>query len=280
MRTSIWSLSLLLPMLVAAPAFGGLELPRPSPAAKVSQRIGLTDVEVDYSSPGVKGRKIWGKLVPYDKLWRTGANSATKITFSEDVKVAGKDVPAGTYAIFTIPGRRTWTVIINKNADQSGTRKYDQGLDQLRFTMKPKVIPFRERLTFIFADYTDDAASLNIEWEKLRIQIPIQADTAAHASANIEKASKEAWRSLANAARYMLDEKKDTKKALRFIDQSLSLHDDWYNNWIKAALLAQAGDYKGAYPLAKKAKELGDKAEFFFWKDRVERALNDWKSKI
>ena len=107
-------------LLASGPAAADLELPRPSPFAKVSQDIGLTTVTVDYSSPGVKGRKIWGGLVPYDKQWRTGANRATKITFSRDVTFAGKPVPAGTYALFTIPGKTDWTVILNKRADQAG----------------------------------------------------------------------------------------------------------------------------------------------------------------
>ena len=104
-----------------------LDLPRPSPFAKVVQTVGLTDITVDYSSPGVKGRKIWGAVVPYDQLWRAGANNPTKITFSRDVSIADKPVPAGTYAFFIIPTKGAWTVILNKKVDQAGTgRDYKQ----------------------------------------------------------------------------------------------------------------------------------------------------------
>ena len=128
--------------LVPAPAFADLELPRPSPFAKVSQEVGLTQITVDYSSPGVKGRKIWGALVPFDKMWRTGANQATKITFSKDVTFVDKAVPAGTYSLFTIPAKSgEWTVILNKNPNQGGTGQYKQDLDLLRFQARPQVIP-------------------------------------------------------------------------------------------------------------------------------------------
>src|SRR5262250_2592065 len=151
-------------LLVFAPSVAlaqQLDLPRPSPLGKVSQVVGLTEIAVEYSSPAVRGRKIFGEVVPYDKLWRTGANSATKITFSRDVSVAGKPVPSGTYAIFTIPGKNEWTVILNKNPDQGGTDQYKQELDALRFTAKPKSISHREHLTFTFGDFNDNGATLD-----------------------------------------------------------------------------------------------------------------------
>jgi len=121
-----------------------LDLPRPSPFAKVVQTVGLTDITVDYSSPGVKGRKIWGAVVPYDQLWRAGANNPTKITFSRDVSIADKPVPAGSYAFFIIPTKGAWTVILNKKVDQAGTgRDYKQADDLLRLQVTPKPAPFR-----------------------------------------------------------------------------------------------------------------------------------------
>ena len=110
-----------------------LELPRPSPSAKVSQVVGITEIAVEYSSPAVKGRKVFGGIVPLGELWRTGANGATKVTFSKDVTIGDKPVPAGTYALFTIPAKDSWTVIFNKNPNQGGTDQYKQDLDQLRF---------------------------------------------------------------------------------------------------------------------------------------------------
>jgi hypothetical protein len=264
--------------LGAGPAAADLELPRPSPFAKVSQQVGLTDVTVDYSSPGVKGRKIWGGVVPYDQMWRTGANQATKITFSRDVTFAGKAVPAGTYALFTIPGKGDWTVILNKRSDQSGTaRDYKADLDLLRVTVRPKPAPFRERLVFLFSDFTDDRATLDLEWEKLRVSVPLGMNTGAQVQAAIAAAVDGTWRVYAYAARYMLETKKDYDAGLKYADQSLAIKEDWFNVWIKASLLAAKGDYKDAHALAEKAYALGQKADVFFLEGEVKKALTDWK---
>src|SRR6266700_3192134 len=199
------------PALLATTARADLELPRPSPGAKVSQEVGLTQITVDYSCPGVKGRKIWGELVPYDKLWRTGANSATKITFSKDVTFADHPVAAGSYALFTVPAKNgDWQVVLNKVADQPGIgREYKPELDLFRAKVHAQPAPFRERLAFIFSNFDDDKAALDIEWDKLRVSIPIKVNTAQQAVASITKELDNSWRPYANAARYMLEVKKD-----------------------------------------------------------------------
>jgi len=259
-----------------------LELPRPSPTAKLTQQVGLTDVTVEYSCPGVKSRKIWDGLVPYDKMWRTGANTATKITFSKDVTFADKPVPAGTYALFTIPSKGAWTVILNKKPDQPGTAtEYKADQDLLRVQLKPGAAPFRERLAFIFSNMTDDKASLDLEWEKLRLSIPIGVATAQQAAANITNAVDNGWRVYANAARYMLETKKDYDTGLKYVDQSLSIKEDWFNEWIKAQLLAAKGGYKDAVATAEKAQALGAKSgPGFFLEADVKKGLADWKKKV
>ena len=162
-------------MLTAATSNAQMKV-QPSPAASVKQQVGVTEVTVEYSSPGVKKRKIWGELVAFDKPWRTGANSSTKVTFSKDVTVGGKPVAAGTYSLLTIPGAKSWTVILNKNTGIGGSMdKYKQEEDVARVTVTPKSVPARERLTFIFSDVTDDSATLDLEWEKVRVSIPIVA---------------------------------------------------------------------------------------------------------
>jgi hypothetical protein len=256
------------------------ELPRPSPSAKVTQVIGLTEITVDYSSPGVKGRPIWGALVPYDQMWRTGANQATKITFSRDVTFGGKPVPAGSYAFFTIPAKGAWTVILNKKAEQAGTgRDYTTDLDLVRFQVQAKPAPHRERMTFLFSDFTDDKGLLDLEWEKVRISIPIKVNTEEQALANITKSIDGAWRTYANAARYMAEAKKDYDTGLRYIDQSIGLKEDWFNLWIKATLLAGKGKTKDAIALGEKAYILGKKAEFFFLEPEIKKTLAEWKKK-
>lgn len=284
MRTSSFFLKTAFAALIAVPGLAAaqqLELPRPSPLAKVSQVVGLTEVAVEYSSPAIKGRKVWGELVPYDKLWRTGANIATKITFSKDVLVADQPVPAGSYAIFTIPGKTSWTIAINKNFNQGGTDQYEQSLDVLRFQAKPLALPAsRERLTFIFSGTTESVTSLDLEWEKVRVSLPIKAKTDEQVATGINNMVNNAWRPYMNAARYLLEAKKDLDQALKLVDQSLSVKEDWQNAWTKAGILAAKGQYRDAYGFAEKAKQLGDKnPQNFFFKDEVEKALTEWKNK-
>jgi hypothetical protein len=257
-----------------------LDLPRPSPFGKVVQTVGLTDITVDYSSPGVKGRKIWGAVVPYDQMWRAGANSATKLTFSRDVSFADKPVPAGTYAFFVIPTKGAWTVILNKKPDQAGTgRDYKQADDLLRVQLTPKPAPFRERLAYAITDFTDDKATLELDWEKLRLAIPIALQTSAQALANINSAVDGTWRTYANAARYMLENKKDYDSGMKYVDQSLALKEDWYNVWIKAELQAAKGNYKDARATGEHAYELGKKSDMFFLEGEIKKTLEDWKKK-
>jgi hypothetical protein len=257
-----------------------LDLPRPSPFAKVVQTVGLTDITVDYSSPGVKGRKIWGAVVPYDQMWRAGANQATKVTFGRDVTFAGKPVAAGTYAFFVIPTKSAWTVILNKRADQAGTgRDYKQSDDLLRVQVQPKAAPFRERLAYLVTDFTDDKASLDLEWEKVRLSIPIAVATGAQVSANITAAIDGAWRTYANAARYLLETKKDADTAGKYVDQSLALKEDWFNVWIKAEVLAAKGNFKDARAQGDRAYELGKKSDGFFLEPEMKKTLAEWKKK-
>ena len=265
--------------LLSATAHADLELPRPSPNAKVMLTVGLTEVTVDYSSPAVKGRKIWGGLVPYGAMWRTGANAATKITFSKDVTVGDKAVPAGTYGLYTIPTATSWTVAISKTSTGNG-QTWKPADDVARFEVKPKVAPMRERMTFLFNDFNESSASLDLEWEKLRVSIPIKAKTEEQVAAGIKNMTDGAWRPYANAARYMLETKKDYDAGLKYVDQSLALKQDWFNLWIRASLLAAKGNFKEARAEAQKSYDLGQKAgPGFFLEAEVKKALTDWKGK-
>lgn len=257
-----------------------LELPAPSPAAKVAQRVGLTDISLEYSSPAVKGRTVWGDLVPWDKVWRAGANAATKITFSRDVTFGGQPVKAGTYALCALPGQKGWTLILNKDLTiWAGAKPYDQKEDVVRVAAKTDAVPLRERMLFLFSDTTDDATRLDLEWEKLRVSVAIGVDTAGHAKANIDAAVKGAWRPLANAARYLSETSKDHAGALALIDKSLGLEVSWLNTWYKAQILDRMGKGAEALELAKKAAELGAKDANFFYKEAVDKALKDWGKK-
>lgn len=152
--------------------------PRVSPKAEVMQTIGITDVKISYGRPGVKNRKIWGELVPYNKVWRAGANEATKITFSTDVTVEGKKLQAGSYSFFIIPNEREWTVIFNKVADQWGAFEYNEAQDALRIKIRPAKSGFHEWLYYHFSDMkTNDktySAILNVSWESVRLPLKIE----------------------------------------------------------------------------------------------------------
>jgi len=276
---SLSLLALVGSVLFSSAAFANPSLPQPSPRATVMQTVGITDITVDYASPGIKGRKVFGTLVPYGQLWRFGANAATKLTLSRDATIAGKAAPAGTYALFAIPTAKSWTIIINKNANQGGTNTYDEKLDLMRFEVAPVKSPKRERMTFIFSETTDDATRLDVEWEDLRVSIPIKVDTKAQTLAGIQAHMDASWRGYANAARYF-DETGDAKSAMAAIDASLAVKETWFALWVKAQIVAKGGDVKGAYALAEKAYELGNKDTYFFWKSDVEKALADWKKKL
>lgn len=267
--------------LASVPALAQqLELPAASPSAKVTQKVGLTEITIDYASPGVKGRKVWGDLVPWDKPWRTGANAATKITFSRDVTFGGKPVPAGTYSIVTVPSAKGWTVALNKELGLwVGAKPYDTKDDVVRVPATTAEIPNRERLTFLFSNTTDDETSLDLEWEKLRVSVPIKVDTTAHTQASIKATLEGAGRAHANAARYVADTSKDYDTALKYVDTSIAIQSNWYNNWIKADILARKGQYAEARKFAQASWDLGNKDPNFFFRDAVSKALTEWKDK-
>lgn len=255
-----------------------LVLPQPSLKASVMQTVGLTEITIDYSSPAVKGRTIWGELVPYDKVWRAGANSATKITFSKDVTIEGTKVPKGSYSILMLPSKTSWTVMINSDPNVSA-EEYKSEKDVVKILTTPVTFLAGnsvERLSYTFTEFNNQSATITMQWEKMKISFTVNVDTDNQAVDNIEKAVGGIWSTYNNAARYYYD-KKDYDKALTYVDMSIASSDKWFNNWVKAQILAAKGMNAEAYTFAAKAKELGDKTpEGFFFKDAVEKALVDW----
>jgi hypothetical protein len=262
-------------LLPGTDAHAAIELPRPSPAASVSQRVGVTDVRVEYSSPAAKGRKIWGELVPFGELWRTGANTATKITFSRDVKLAGVDVKAGTYALLTIPREGKWTLILNSDANLAGTRGYDEKKDVMRAEVETRASAPRERMTFLFDDTTDARSDLKLDWAGLAVVIPVETPIEKQAVESINGAAGD----LSTAARYLLDEKKEPARALLLAESAVAIDPSWVNTFVLARAQAANNRFADATANAKKAQELGLKAEYFFWKDDVEKAIAEWSAK-
>lgn len=147
---------------------------RPSPNASVSQTIGTTEVTIEYGRPGVKGRTVWGELVPHGQVWRTGANEATSISFGDDVTVEGEKLPAGTYALFTIPTENDWTIVFNKTAKQWGSFNYDAGQDALRIKVQPRAASHTEWMSFGFEDLSATAATVVLRWEKVKVAFKVE----------------------------------------------------------------------------------------------------------
>jgi len=264
---------------VVAPALAqGLEVPAPSTKAKVEMRVGVTDFSVDYSSPAMRGRKIYGGLVPFDKVWRTGANASTKLTASRDFTFGETAVPKGTYSVFTIPGASSWTVILNKDVD-AGTGEYDQKNDAARITVKPETSAPRERMTFIFSETTDAATRLDLEWESTRVSMPIKVDTAGQVRAGIDKSLADSWRPHYQAGRYLVENNGDLDAALQYLDTSIGIKSTWWNNWWRAQALAKKGRTADAVAAGEKALSLGKGDETFeqFFKADVQKTVDGWK---
>jgi hypothetical protein len=264
---------------LAAPAFAQFELPRLSPFAKAQQTVGLTEITVDYSSPGVRGRKIFGALVPWGEVWRAGANGSTKVTFSRDVSIGGTAVPAGSYAFFVIPNQKgNWTVILSKDTQQFGAFSYKKDQDLLRIDVKPQAIADRERLAYSFPDFATDTATLALDWEKVRIAVPIKLETSKQVAGMIKNLEENPQSQLTQAARYELEQAKDYDAGMRLVDKALSMKEQWLTVWTKAQLLAAKGNKKEALAMAQKANELGaQNPQGFFFAGEVKKALEEWK---
>jgi Protein of unknown function (DUF2911) len=240
-----------------------IDFPQPSPGATVKQRVGLTDIEVTYSRPGVKGRVIFGNLVPYDEVWRTGANTATKISFSTAVNLGGKDVPAGDYALYSIPDKDSWTIILNKVTGQWGAYAYSSKNDFARIKAAPVALAEPvETFEISVGDIKPESASLNLTWEKTRVSVPITVDTKSTLVPQIEKAMAAGGDKAPyfQAAMYYYENDLDLKKAATWMDAAIAANPKaYYMIYRKGLILAKAGDKAGAIAAAKQSIEIASK---------------------
>ncbi|UCF65176.1 MAG: DUF2911 domain-containing protein [bacterium] len=262
--------------LVMTTGWAQLDLPRLSPEASVSQTIGITKVTVDYFRPGVKNRVIWGELVPYNEIWRTGANRATLISFDSDVTIEGNKLAKGKYSFFTIPTPGEWTIIFNKNTDLWGTSGYKQEEDALRFQVKPAAAEFTERMMFSVIDLQDDAATLVLQWEKLQIPLNIKVDV----NTMVMEAAAQAinWRTPYQAAGYVLDSNLELEKGKAWLDISQSIEKNYWNTTLQARFLEKMGKKKDAVKTMEEALKMAtemDRAPFN--QAEMESLLNEWK---
>ncbi|MSU70010.1 MAG: DUF2911 domain-containing protein [Opitutaceae bacterium] len=239
-----------------------IDFPAASPTSTLKQRIGLTDIEIVYSRPGVKGRQIFGGLLPYGDVWRTGANSATKVVFSTPVKLNGTEIPAGTYGLFAVPGQEEWTVIINRIANQWGAYQYQQKDDVLRIKVAPvKLDQTVETFTIDLNDLRDESATLNLLWEKTRVPVRLEVEVTAKIVAQIEAAMAGADKKpYAQAAMFYLDHNLDLKKAAGWMEGAIAERPDaFFLFYHQARILAKTGDKAAAIAAARHSLELAAK---------------------
>jgi len=241
-----------------------LNLPRVSQKAEVMQTVGLTDITITYCRPGVKGRPIWGALVPYDKVWRTGANEATTFEVSTDCTVNGQPLPAGTYSLHTIPSTGDWTVIFNRVAKQWGSFAYSDTADALRLKVRPEAHEFTEWMSFSFPEVDVDKATIALDWEKLRVPFEVEVktvDTAlASARAAMASLAPDDFNTPYRAAAFAFQNNVALDEARAWLEKSLSIKQTWLNLRLKADMLAKAGDAKGAIDYAQRAIATGKAA--------------------
>ncbi len=245
-----------------------IDFPAASPPCTLKQQVGLTDIDVVYSRPGMKGRVVFGGIVPYGQVWRTGANQATTITFSTPVTLEGHDIPAGTYALFTIPGQSDWTVILNKDANQWGAFNYKQADDFVRFDVTPlPLLSPIETFTIEWNRIRDESAVLNLVWDRTVVPIHLHVDVVDKLVPKIEAAmaapGSKSDAFYFQAATFYYDHGLDLTNALNWVNAGLAdnpfiafemLH-------LKAEILAKQGDKAGAIAAAKQSTDLAIKAE-------------------
>jgi tetratricopeptide (TPR) repeat protein len=240
-----------------------IQFPAASQHATITQRVGLTDISVDYSRPDKRGRDIFGGLVPYGKVWRTGANQPTKIKFSDAVKIEGKDLPAGEYAFYTMPGENEWTIIFSKNLKLWGAYGYKDDADALRVTVKPSMAPNPvESFTIGFADLKDDSATITLDWDKTHVPVALTTNTMEKVNAQIaEGLKKPAALQPAfyyQAASFYYDHEKDLEQAAKWIDTAIEKQKEprYFYYYKKGQIEAKLGHKDQAKAAAEKSIEL------------------------
>ena len=246
-----------------------LRLPTLSQRAVATQRIGLTDITINYCRPLVGGREIWGKAVPYGNVWRSGANENTTISFTDDVSVEGHALPAGTYGLHTIPTADQWTIIFSKNATSWGSFSYDEKEDALRVTVKPHPAEFEEALAYTFEDLKPDSAAATLRWEKIAVPFHISADVNAivlHSMQNqLRNTGGFTWAGFDEAANWLIDANQNLDQAMKWEDSSIQIEERFENLLGKSMILEEQGKKQEAAAMKTKALETANGLQLHFY---------------
>jgi hypothetical protein len=271
-------------LVLSIAASAQLQLPVPSPSGSTTQQVGLTNITVTYSRPSSRGRAIWGNVVPYKAIWRTGANASTKVQFSTDVKIGGTAVPAGTYALVTIPTETTWTVIFNKDLSISGAQGYKEEQDAARVIVTPRKGDYSETFTIGVNNLKDSSCDLELRWDDLVIAVPVEVEVGQRALANINTALNGTWRSYAQAATYLLEKTNEIETAKKYAETSISLKEDVMNTQALSRIYAKMGDFNAAVKTAERSLELAKAIENEgtreFYVQGNEKNLTEWRPKV
>lgn len=242
-----------------------LTVPESSQKAGVTQRIGLTDMEINYHSPLAKGRLIWGEVVPFGEVWRAGANENTTISFSTDVKIEGKSLPAGTYGLHMIPRKDKWTVIFSKNFESWGSYFYNEAEDALRVEVTPEAAPMQEWLSYRFTDIKGSSAKVQLNWEKIGVGFLVQVNVPDAVVANMRKELRGlagfSWEGLWQAADYCFRNNIYPEEAMQWNERSIAISETFNNLNLKSKMLAAKGNTKEAAALNSKALQLANEQQ-------------------
>ncbi len=242
-----------------------LVLPKASPRASVTQTVGLTAVSITYDRPAIGGRPVWGTLVPFDSVWRAGANENTVIEFSSPVRLGGKVIQAGRYGLHMIPARGAWTIILSNQANAWGSFSYDAKEDAIRVTATPQAGEMHERLAYTFDSVTDSSVVATLRWEKLAVPLAIQVDTKAVVVDSIRQQLRGLgrffWQTWSQAAAWSAANDTNTEEALGWADRSIRMNPTFTNLQVKATLLANRGDQAGAAAATDRALAVATEAE-------------------
>jgi len=270
-------------VLMAATAHAEFVAPRVSPNAQVKQTIGITDLTITYSRPGVKNRTIWGELVPYDKPWRTGANDASTFTATTDVTVAGQKLAAGTYSFFTIPSAKDWTIIFSRQHELWGAFDYDPKQDALRVTATPTAAGAPSEWMFLgFDNLTPSSTDLVIRWEKLTVAVPIQVDlngtVISKARAEVSAAKADDWKTPLAAARWCFENSVNLDEAKAWTQKSVKIQPGFSNLTLQARWEMKDGRKDAAIATAQKAIATGKAAKPPADVTSTEKLIADWQA--
>lgn len=255
------------------------DLPKASPLGKTEQLVGLTNIKIEYSRPSVKGRKIFGELLPFNDVWRLGANKATIITTDQDLKFGDQLLPAGSYAMFATPMEGKWEVAFNSNTEQWGTDEYDKSLNVVTLIVETKECKLVETLTIGLGNISTESGSIEIAWENTSVSMDFKVNTKEVAEKNIHAAvakGENLDKVYYNASRYYFDNGQ-TKEALKFIDQSLEVKNSFRSLYHKAKILASTGKKDKAIELAEEAVKMAKEENEEGWIGYMNNTIEEWK---